>query len=99
MKNFTSELMRRSPLAGCVLELSDHLFDGPFLQDVYDSNRGRCYQDVLSFEDVLAMMRDALTRHGGSAHALFVELEADDANPANESSFYRKLANMPVAVS
>lgn len=98
MNDFTSELMRRSPLAGCVLELSDHLFDESFLQNVYDANRGRCYQDVLSFEDLLAMMRDALIRHGGSAHALFVELEAEDANPADESSFYRKLAKMPVAV-
>jgi hypothetical protein len=99
MTAFTSELMRRSPLAGCVLELSDYLFDESFLRDVYDPNRGRCYQDVLGFDDVLRMMRDALVRHGGSAHALFVELEADGAHPADESSFYRKLAKMPVAVS
>lgn len=99
MTDFSSELMRRSPLAGCVLELSDYLFDQSFLRAIYDPNRGRCYQDVLSFDDVLRMMRDALTRHGGSAHALFVELEADDTHPADESSFYRKLAKMPVAVS
>src|SRR5271156_2997669 len=99
MTSFSSELMDRSPLAGCVLELSDHLFDESFLQDVYGPNRGRCHDDVLSFNDVLVMMRDALIRHDGSAHALFIELEADDAHPANESSFYRKLANMPQAVS
>ena len=97
MTGFTSELMRRSPPAGCVPELFDHVFDDSFLHDVYDPNRGRCYEDVLGFGDVLVLMRDALVRHGGSGHALFVELEADDANPADEGGFYRKLAGMPAA--
>jgi hypothetical protein len=99
MNGFETELMRRSPLAGCVLELGDHVFDDRFLCEVYDANRGRCYQDTLTFGDFLALMRDALVHHGGSAHALFVELEADKAHPVNESNFYRKLARMPVAVS
>ncbi len=99
MNAFEAELMRRSPLAGCVLELFDHVFDGRFLRDVYDANRGRCYEDTLSFGDFLTLTRDALVRHGGSAHALFVELEAADANPVDEGNFYRKLARTPVAVS
>ena len=99
MDAFETELMRRSPLAGCVLELGEHVFDEPFLRQVYDANRGQCDEDTLTFGDFLTLMRDALVRHGGSAHALFLELEAADAHPVNESSFYRKLANMPVAVS
>ncbi len=99
MGAFEAELMRRSPLAGCVLELGDHVFDDRFLRDVYDANRGRCYEDTLSFGDFLTLTRDALVRHGGSAHALFVELEADGAEPVDESNFYRKLARTPVAVS
>ena len=99
MGEFESELMRRSPLAGCVLELCDHVFDDRFLREVYDAHRGRCYQDTLTFGDFLTLMRDALVRHGGSAHALFVELEADGAEPVDESNFYRKLARTPVDVS
>ena len=99
MDAFEAELMRRSPLAGCVLGLGDHVFDAAFLHEVYDAHRGRCYQDTLTFGDFLRLMRDALVRHGGSAHALFVELEADGAEPVNESNFYRKLAHMPVEVS
>jgi len=99
MDAFERELMRRSPLAACVLEVSDYLFDKPLLGSIWERHRGRCYQDVLGFEDFLRLMRDALVHHGGSAHRLFVELERDDAHPVDESNFYRKLARTPVGLS
>ncbi len=99
MDAFERELARRSPLAACVLETADHVFDSSFLQNVYENNRGRCYEDTLSFEQFLELTRDALIRHEGSAHQLFLELEATDSHPVNESNFYRKLARMPVEVS
>jgi hypothetical protein len=96
---FERELMRRSPLAACVLEVSDYLFDGGLVASVWECNRGRCYEDVLGFEDFLRLTRDALLRHGGSAHALFVELERSGKRPVDESNFYRKLSRTPPAVS
>lgn len=99
MDAFSRELMRRSPLAGSVLEVCDHIFDDQLLESIWDRYRGRCYQDVLRFEDSLRLMRDALLRHGGSAHKLFLELEDRKANPVDESNFYRKLARMPVELS
>jgi len=99
MDAFKQELARRSPLAAAVLESFDHVFDDEFLNTIWHEHRGRCYQDVLTFGQVTGLMRDALIRHQGSAHKLFIELETDSAHPANESSFYRKLANMPVAIS
>jgi hypothetical protein len=99
MDAFEAELMRRSPLAACVLELSDFVFDDGLLKAVWDAHRGRCYQDVLKFGDFLRLMRDALVRHGGSAHRLFVGLERRDAAPVDESNFYRKLARTPVELS
>jgi len=96
---FEQELMRRSPLAGCVLEISDYIFDDRLLSSIWEGHRGRCYEDVLRFEDFLRLMRDALVRHGGSAHQLFVELERDGAEPVDESNFYRKLARTPVELS
>jgi Transposase DDE domain len=99
MDAFEQELMRRSPLAGCVLEISDFIFDDRLLSSIWERHRGRCYEDVLRFEDFLRLMRDALVRHGGSAHQLFVELERDGAGPVDESNFYRKLARTPVELS
>ena len=99
MDAFERELMRRSPLAACVLEVSDYLFEDGLLESVWGRHRGRCYEDVLKFEDFLRLTRDALVRHGGSAHALFVELERDGKQPVDESNFYRKLSRTPVGVS
>jgi hypothetical protein len=99
MDAFQRELMRRSPLAGAVLEIYDFVFDDQLLNSIYDSHRGHCYEDKLVFTDFLRLMRDALLRHGGSAHKLFVQLETDDAEPIDESNFYRKLARTPVEVS
>jgi hypothetical protein len=99
MDAFEQELMRRSPLAACVLEIGDFIFDDRLLESIWDGHRGRCYEDVLRFEDFLRLMRDALVRHGGSAHQLFVELERDAAQPVDESNFYRKLARTPVELS
>ena len=99
MKGFERELMRRSPLAAAVLELTDFMFEEPWLQSTYEAHRGRCYEDKLQFGQFLGLMRDALVRHGGSAHQLFLELEADESEPVNESSFYRKLGNMPPPLS
>jgi hypothetical protein len=99
MEAFQTELMRRSPLAACVLEVSDYLFDDALLDSIWARYRGRCYQDVLRFDDFLRLMRDALVLHGGSAHRLFLDLEQRDAEPVDESNFYRKLAHMPEALS
>src|SRR6476661_617852 len=99
MDAFEQELMRRSPLAACVLETADFIFDEALLDSIWQRHHGRCYEDVLRFEDLVRLMRDALVRHGGSAHALFVELERDGAQPVDESNFYRKLARTPVGLS
>jgi hypothetical protein len=99
MDAFERELLRRSPLAACVLEVCDFVFDPTFLTSVWDAHRGRCYEDVLKFGDFLHLTRDALVRHGGSAHARFLELERSDDEPVDESNYYRKLARMPVEVS
>src|SRR5688572_10584723 len=99
MNSFEQELMRRSPLAACVLETCDFIFDDAFLRSTWDEHRGRCYEDVLKFEDFLRLMRDALVNHGGSAHQVFVDLELTGDEPCDESNFYRKLARTPVPLS
>jgi len=99
MDSFEAELMRRSPLAACVLEMSDFVFEDALMESIWGEHRGRCYQDVLKFPDLLRLMRDALVNHGGSAHRLFVSLERRAAQPVEESNFYRKLSRTPVEIS
>lgn len=99
MDAFTRELMKRSPLAASVLEACDYMFDEQLLSSIWEQGRGRCYEDTLTFHTFLGLTRDALIRHGGSAHQLFLELESDDKHPVDESNFYRKLSRTPVEVS
>lgn len=99
MDDFERELMRRSPLAASVLETCDYLFADELLESIWEEHRGRCYTDKLRFEDLLRLVRDALIRHDGSAHKMFLELESEGIEPVNESSFYRKLANTPEQLS
>jgi hypothetical protein len=100
MGEFESELMRRSPLAACVLEMSDFVFDDATLAAVWAAHRGRCYEDKLTFADLVRLTRDALVDRGGSAHQTFVALRRrGQAPPVDDSNFYRKLARTPVGVS
>jgi hypothetical protein len=69
------------------------------LASIWQQHRGRCYEDVLKFPDFLRLMRDALVNCGGSAHQLFLDLEAQGKHPVDESNFYRKLSHMPVQLS
>jgi hypothetical protein len=99
MDAFFQQLKQRLPLALATLELFDFAFDEQLLEGIYQQHRGRCYTDCLTFSKLLSLVRDCLLQHAGSGHRLFMELERDDAEPVDESNFYRKLRNVPVAVS
>jgi hypothetical protein len=96
---FTEELMRRLPLARAVMEGFNHAFNPSHLEQLYEANRGNCYSDVLQFSDMVNLTRDALLEHQGSGHRMYQELKRTSSTPAHQSSFYRKLGNMPQAVS
>lgn len=99
MDAFHDELLRRSPLAQAAISILDFACDENTLAQLYRENKGRCYEDVLTFPVQLRLIRDALLRHEGRGHKLFVELERRDAEPCDESNFYRKLARTPTAVT
>jgi hypothetical protein len=99
MDAFKRELAGRLPLAQAVLETFSFAFAQEWLQTLYDQNRGRCYTDALSFSRLVDLVRDGLLQHGGSGHRVCVEAERDGTLEVDESSFYRKLAKMPVDVS
>ena len=99
MDAFARQLKDRLPLACATLELFDFAFDEQLLGEIYEQHRARCYTDCLTFPKLLALVRDCLLQHAGSGHRLYAELERNDAEPVDESNFYRKLAKMPVAVS
>ena len=98
MDAFQRELADRLPLAAAALAAFDFAFDAATLDALYEAHRGRCYTDSLEFPDLLRLVRDCLLEHAGSGHRGCVEAARAGTMPVDESSFYRKLANMPVAV-
>ena len=96
---FDSELVRRLPLAAAVLEAFRFAFDDDRPRSLYDEHRGRCYTGVLGFPRFVAMVRDCLLQHGGSGNRMCGEADRAGTLEVDQSSFYRKLGNMPVAVS
>lgn len=99
MEAFLAEVVRRLPVAQAVLHLFDFAFEPRLLDRIYEEHRGRCYTDELTFPDLVGLMRDCLLVHGGSGRKGVVAAEAAGTMPVDQSNFYRKLANMPVAVS
>jgi hypothetical protein len=72
---FARELTRRSPLAAAALAAMDFAMDDAAALDaVFAAHRGRCYEDVVRFPDLVRLLRDALLRHDGSGHGMYVEL-------------------------
>lgn len=99
MDAFVDEVIARLPLAQAVLQVFDHALEPTLLGELYEHNRGRGYTVELTFPRFVTLLRDCLLVHGGSGHAGVSAAEAAGRMPVDESSFYRKLARMPLAVS
>ena len=53
MDDFQRELLARLPLAKGVFELFSYVLSPPFLDDLFEEHRGRCYERELSFGQVV----------------------------------------------
>jgi hypothetical protein len=79
------------PLANAILTAWSYSLDPAFLDDFYGRHRGRGYEDILSFSDIVALTRDALVLHRGSAlPALRLADERGDL-PTCQEAYYAKL--------
>lgn len=99
MDGFQVELFRRLPLAQSVLRLFCYALDESVLEDVFETHRGRCYQDVLTFPGLVYLIRDALVLHGGSGHQAFSKAAAEGHLPVAEQNVYGKLSRIPLDLS
>ena len=66
MDDVNHSILQRVPLAQAALMVLAHATREPFLDDLYDRNRGRCYEKVLSFSMLVRLLEDALIQHRGS---------------------------------
>ncbi len=99
MDGFRVELLRRLPLAQAVLRLFGYALDGPTLAELFERHRGRGYENVLRFPELVGLIRDALTIHHGSGHRAFRAAAERVGLPVAEQNVYGKLARLPEELS
>src|SRR5438067_2144500 len=99
MDGFDAQLLARLPLAQGMIELFDHVLDDDLCGEVFATHRGRCYEDELTFPTLVRVIRDALVLHGGSANRAIGDAVDAGRLGAAPSGVYRKLSNLPPALS
>lgn len=92
-------VLDRLPLAEAVLLLFRWVADEPFLADLFERGRGRCYEKLLTFPNLVQLLADALLEHHGSARPVFEPAHATGELPVSLQAAYKKLGRLPVAVS
>lgn len=87
------------PLANATLTLWSYLLDDEFLDDFYTRHRGHCYEDLLTFPALVALTRDALVLHRGSALPALRRAAERGELPTCQEAYYAKLRRIPPELS
>lgn len=93
------EVLARMPLAEAVLTLWCWVADETYLNKVFEENRGRCYEKILSFSLMVRLIRDALLEHEGSGRKSFEHARERQELEASFNAAYGKLGRLPIPVS
>ena len=99
MESPTTRYLARLPLAEAVLTLWRWVADADSLDQIFDENRGRCYEKILSFSLIVYLVRDALLEYGGSGRKSFDEAKDRGELEASFRAAYGKLGRIPIPVS
>jgi hypothetical protein len=99
MDGTTKAMLARMPLAESVLWLWRWITGEERMVRLWEENRGRCYQKVISFSVIVNLMADALLQYGGSGRRSFEKgLERGELEASIQAA-YRKLGRLPLSLS
>jgi hypothetical protein len=96
---FCLEVLQRLPLAEAFYRLWAFVASDDLLADLFDRFRGRCYQDRLTFPDLVHVLADAITRHRGSGHAALTDALDGQRLPCQPRAVYAKLGRVPLPLA
>ena len=82
-----------------MLRLWMYLAENRFFQEVYERNRGRCYERQLDFPLVLDLMADAMMQYRGYLNRSLEHARLLKRLPASKQAAYGKLGRMPLELS
>lgn len=98
-ETFSAAVLSKLPLADSVWRILHFSLADPWLEDLWDQKRGRCYEKVLKFSTLARLIAEALTQHGGSGRQAFERGRESDTLPVAISSAFEKLGNLPLPLS
>jgi hypothetical protein len=89
----------RVPLAHAALTAWSYRLRPESLQDLFRRHRGRSYEDILTFPEFVALIRDALVLHRGRGLASFERAAEHGELPTCQEAVYAKLRRVPPRLS
>jgi Transposase DDE domain len=92
-------LWAKLPLAEAVLQVFRYIGEDRRLQALFERQRGRCYDNVIRFPDLVALIGDALLEHGGSGNQSFSRGQETGELKASKVAAYGKLSRLPIPLS
>src|SRR6266851_3766500 len=89
---FALEVLAELPLAESFYTLWGYLATDQVLEDLFKLHRGKCYEDVLTFPELVSVLVDAITHyHGSGNRAIIKALERNHLSVQHRAT-YGKLA-------
>jgi len=92
-------LLDKVPLAEAVWLLWNEAFSDKDLNNFYESLRGRCYERLFSFSEIVHLVSDALCQHDGRGAQTLNRQDSTEQLPGSAQAFYGKLRRMPITLS
>jgi hypothetical protein len=96
---FALEVLRRLPLAEAFYSLWGYAASDTVLDLFFDRHRGRCYQDKISFRELLAVLADAITRYKGKGRGAILDALEHHRLSCKVRAVYTKLSRLPLPLS
>src|SRR4051812_24715550 len=96
---YALETLARLPLAEAFYDLWGFLACEEVLDDLFESHRGRCYEDRLRFHELVEAPADALPRSHGSGRPAIVKAIQRRRVPCQQRAVYGKLARLPLPLA
>lgn len=96
---FSATVLKKLPLADACWHLLRYSMNDPWLQEIWASDRGRCYERELAFPLLAHLVSEALLQHDGSGRQAFERAKEEGRLPVTVTSAFEKLSNVPLEVS
>ncbi len=96
---FAQETLRRLPLAEAFYLIWAHLADQRLLDDLFGQHRGRCYEDAITFTQLVHVLADALTRFKGKGRGAIRQAVEQQRLDSQARAFYLKLGRLPLPLA